>query len=147
MKLRTDACARAAGKTFQQRSDPVCIACGHRPCFKLWLGPIVCTITKNTPFARGCSQNISTANISTDQGPIPFDASHPKKAICQVSQSQIQTSRSLPNTDLLDTRTEINLNLHLRQRVYRFEQESSSFNATVVLTQDHCISLDLTKNA
>jgi hypothetical protein len=32
-------------------------------------------------------------------------------------------------------------------RIYRFEQESSSFNATVVLTQDHCISFDWTKSA
>ena len=35
----------------------------------------------------------------------------------------------------------------LEDRNHKFEQESSSFNATVVLTQDHCISFDWNKSA
>jgi hypothetical protein len=74
-----------------------------------------------------------------------FDESHPEFAKFFAEPDSTIKERS--EHDLLNTRTEMNLNLHSRQRVYRFEQESSSFNATVVLTQDHCISLDSTKNA
>jgi hypothetical protein len=110
-------------------------------------GANVCVITRNMPFSHGAVHKTFRRRISPQiEDPWPL-TQVTQTGIRQISQSQIQPSRRVPNTDLLNTRAEMNLNLHTRQRVYRFEQESSSFSATVVLTQDHCISLDLTKSA
>ena len=111
-------------------------------------GTIVCMITRNMPFRTWLfTKHFHGEYLHRSKAHGLWRKSPKKGNLPNFSQSQIQTSRSVPNTDLLNTRTEMNLNLHLRQRVYRFEQESSSFNATVVLTQDHCISLDSSKNA